>query len=125
MTDGPLDVLSPEKATAYSQEQLQAFGRWRRRSKLFAYPAGIVAFAAAFAAMGSFGTSGALALIVAIVVGIVVSTVVEWIVMPAVALPTLRCPYCANQVPIAEKPNALKPLERTKRCPSCNRELPH
>ena len=113
-----------DPARTYLAAQNESFARWRTRTKWIAYPIGLVAAIVTFIALGSAGANGAVTVIAAIVDFFIVSTLIEWVVMPAVAMPTVRCPYCSQQVPIAEKPAPLKPMERRRTCPSCNKALP-
>ena len=100
-----------------------AFERWKKRGMPLAYAGSVVGYLitlfALYKAVPEFGYGVPVAAIGAIL-GF---AFMMFVVIPRIPMPSLRCPYCSERVPLTEPYQFLKPLTPVKTCPNCQRDL--
>ena len=121
--DGSSAPIRDAEGFRWLVENQAAFNAWRKKLKFVGIPCGIAAFLIVFLMLAKSMPTWGFA--VAVVVGVAVDTVVEAFILPNYTFPTIACPYCGQQVKIAELPKAFGRWQRTRACPYCKREFPH
>jgi len=120
MAQAPSAPVRDVEGVRWVVEHQAAFDAWKKKVKFWSIPIAIIAALLVAVTTRRSAYAGAYA----IVVFFVVWTILEAFVLPAYTFPTIPCPYCGQQVGIAERAGGFR-WQATRACPYCKHELPH
>jgi len=109
---------------AYVVDRFATFQRWKKRSMPLAYVCSVVGFLIVLIGLYKLNPEFHYGVPVAAIGAIIGLAFGMMVVMPRLPMPSLRCPYCSERVPLMEPPKGLfKPFTPVKQCPNCHRDL--
>jgi hypothetical protein len=99
------------------------FERWKKRSMRVAYAGSAVAYLIALFALYKAAPEFSYSVPVAAIGAIIGFAFMMFVVIPRLPMPSLRCPFCSERVPLVEPPRFMQALTPLKKCPNCQHDL--
>jgi hypothetical protein len=107
---------SPDPIQTFATERLAAWRRWKTRAMVAGSAAAFVAFFVALHVLVEYSSF-------AVLLSLAPAAAAFWftatVLMRLSPSPSLRCPYCAGQVPLLAPTPLGTPLEIMRMCPHC------
>jgi hypothetical protein len=116
--------LDEQARAAYVMERFTTFQRWKKRYMPVAYACSAVGFLIVLIGLYKLKPEFSFGVPVAAIGALIGLAIGMMVIMPRLPMPSLRCPFCSERVPLMAPPQLFKPFTAVKQCPNCQRALP-